>query len=450
MASATKNLDMTQGKPFSLLVRFTLPALASNLLNQVYTITDSLIVGRYLGQTALAAVGVCMPVILLVSAMVIGLNIGVGIIMSQCFGRRDFAQMRHTLANSIYLGLILSVIVAAVGIPLAEPILRLMGTPEGPMVDAATYMRISFLATVFPIFYFMFSNAFRGIGDGYTALYCLIVSVVSNVIMDYVFVAVLNMGVAGSAYATAMAQGLSVVFAIVTLYVKYPNMRMAGKDFRLDGKLFAGITKLAVPIAIQSGFNNLGNVVVQSCINGFGETIMASYTVGSRLGTLTLMPMETIGGSLSVYAGQNYGARQFDRIEAGEKASVKINLIVSAALSGVLLLFGKPLTLLFLPEATGEILSASYRYLLFAAVPGFLYGVMFVYQYVLRGIGHAKESMVGSFMQLGAKVIVALIGTYMIRSLDIVWLAWPVSYLAGTVYPYLHYKKYLRDPEMSV
>jgi len=440
------NLDMTQGEPFKLLTLFTLPALASNLLNQVYSLTDSIIVGRYLGQTALAAVGVCMPVILLVSAMVIGLNVGVGIIMSQCFGRQDYDEMRHTLANAVYLGLILGVVVGAMGIPIAEPLLRIMGTPEGPMKEAVSYMRISFLATVFPIFYFMFSNAFRGIGDGYTSLYCLIVSVISNVVLDYVFVAVLGLGVAGSAYATAMAQGMSVIFAVVMLYVKYPKLRLTRKDFTPDRKLFWQVTRLSIPIAVQSGFNNLGNVVVQGCINGFGETVMASYTVGSRLGAFSLMPMETIGSSLSVYAGQNLGAQKIDRIHTGVKASLKMNLIVSTLLGGILLAFGKPLTQLFLPDATGEIMGISYRYLLFAAVPGILYGIMFVYQYVLRGVGRAKESMIGSFMQLGAKVCVALAGAYAFHALDIVWLAWPVSYIAGTVFPYLHYRKSMQAP----
>lgn len=438
-----KNLDMTVGDPFRLLTLFTIPALASNLLNQVYTFTDSLIVGRYLGQTSLAAVGVCMPVILLVSAMVIGLNIGVGILMSQCFGRHDYKAMRHTLANAIYLGLILGIIVAIIGIPIAKPVLKLMGTPEGPMQEAVEYMRISFVATVFPIYYFMFSNAFRGIGDGYTALYCLIVSVISNVILDYVFVAMLGLGVAGSAYATAMAQGMSVLFAVIMLYAKYPEMRMGKEDFCPDGALFLRVTKLAVPIAIQSGFNNLGNVVVQSCINGFGEIVMASYTVASRLGAFALMPMETIGGSLSVYAGQNLGAQSVHRIDDGVKASIKLNLIVSTILSGILLIFGRPLTLLFLPEAGTEIMSVSYRYLLFAAVPGFLYGLMFVYQYVLRGVGKANESMAGSFMQLGAKVAVAALGAWVLGSLNIVWLSWPLSYIAGTIYPYIVYKKAL-------
>lgn len=441
MASKTKNIDMTEGPALPLLVRFTIPALASNLLNQVYTITDSLIVGRYVGATALAAVGVCMPLVMLVSATIVGLNIGIGIIMSQCFGRRDYAQMRHSLANSIYLGAILAAFFAAVGVTLTRPLLLLMGTPAGPLEDAVGYMRISFLFNAFPIYYFMFSNSFRGIGDGYTALYCLIVSVVSNVIMDYVFVAVWGLGVRGSAYATALAQALSVAFAVITLFVKYPDMRLQKKDFTPDPALFASITKLAVPIAIQSGLNSLGNVVVQGCINVFGETIMAAYTVGSRLGALSLVPMETMGHSLSTFAGQNMGAQKFDRIPDGEKAGLKIDFVVSVVLGMLLILFGKPLTRSFLPEATDEILTASYRYLIFAAVPGFLFGVMFVYQYMLRGMGRANSSMVGSFMQLGAKMAVAVVGTALFKNLSVVWLAWPVSYIAGTIFPYISFRK---------
>ena len=178
------SIDMTEGSPLRLLTMFTLPALAGNLLNQVYSITDSIIVGRFLGQSALAAIGVCMPIVLLTSSMVIGVNVGVGIILSQCFGRKDIPGMRHTLASSVYLAVAISAITIAIGIPLTVPILRLMGTPEGPLAQAASYMRIVFLTTACPMFYFLLNNAFRGMGDSMTALYCLIVSVFSNVLLD--------------------------------------------------------------------------------------------------------------------------------------------------------------------------------------------------------------------------------------------------------------------------
>ena len=432
------------GVPISLLIAFTWPNLLSNLLNQVYSITDSIVVGRVLGSTSLAAVGVCMPIVLLVSAMVIGLNVGVGIIMSQCFGRKDLDAMRHTFANSIYLGIILGVVLAIVGVIFTEPILRLIGTPEGPLKEAAQYMKITFIATVMPIFYFMLSNVFRGIGDSYTALYCLIVSVFSNVILDYLFVAVFHLGVAGSAYATALAQAMAVVFAFLMLYKKYPELRFRKEDFKVDMGLFQRVTVLAVPIAVQAGFNNLGNVVVQGCINGFGETIMAAYTIASRIGTFSLMPAETIASSLSVFAGQNFGAGKKDRIQEGVKATHVINLVVSVILGLVLLLAGKSLVGIFVANPDAEMLSASYRYLIFAAVPGVLYGVMHIYQQVLRGVNKANDSLVGSLMQLFAKVGIAVFAASQVKNLDLVWAAWPISYVIGVIYPFMAYRKFAR------
>ena len=436
--------DMTTGSPLRLLTAFTLPALAGNLLNQVYSITDSIIVGRYLGQTSLAAIGVTMPIVLLTAAMVIGLNVGVGILLSQAFGRKDAGRMRHVFANSFYLALIIAAFTTGVGIPLTVPILKLLGTPAAPMAEAAAYMHVNFATTIFPLLYYLFNNAFRGMGDSMTALWCLIVSVVINVFLDILFVAVLGWGVPGTAWATAIAQALSVVFSAVMLWRRFPEMRLRREDFRLDGPLLGEITKLAVPIAVQTGFNNLGNVVVQGCINGFGEAVMAAYTAASRLGTLSLMPAETLGSSMSVFAGQNFGAGRLGRIRKGVRASWQLNVIVSVILGGVLLLFGRSFIGLFLEDPGPEVTTAAYRFLLFAAVPGILNGVMCIYQQTLRGVGKATEAVIGGFMQLGAKVLVALLGARVFLQLDVVWLAWPVSFAAGAVFPFFVYRRMLR------
>ncbi len=436
--------DMTSGSPLRLLTAFSLPALAGNLLNQVYSITDSIIVGRYLGQTSLAAIGVTMPIVLLTAAMVIGLNVGVGILLSQAFGRKDIGQMRHTFANSFYLALIIAAFTTGVGLPLTVPILKLMGTPAAPMAEAAAYMHINFATTIFPLLYYLFNNAFRGMGDSMTALWCLIVSVVVKVFLDILFVAVFGWGVPGTAWATAIAQAMSVVFSAVMLYRRFPEMRLKREDFRPDRPLLGEITKLAVPIAVQTGFNNLGNVVVQSCINGFGEAVMAAYTAASRLGTLSLMPAETLGSSMSVFAGQNFGAGRLGRIRKGVKASWQLNILVSVILSGGLLIFGKLGIGLFLKDPSEEVTTAAYRFLLFAAVPGILNGIMCIYQQTLRGVGKATQAVVGGFMQLGAKVLVALLGARVFLQLDVVWLAWPVSFVAGTVYPIIVYRRMIR------
>lgn len=400
-----KYLDMTAGRPAPLLWRFTLPTLLGNLLHQAYSITDSVVVGRYLGQTALAAVGCTSPIVMLLAALMIGINVGVGILISQYFGRRDFAGIRRALVNSLYLGLFIAVVLIALGLLLAEPILRWMGTPEAPLQDAAAYLRINFLTTICPLFYYLFSSVFRGMGDSRTALYCLIVAALGNVGLDVLFVAVFRWGVAGSAWATALAQALSALFAAVLLYRCYPEIHLRREDLPFDRKLFGRITGLAVPIALQSAFNNLSNVVAQSGVNTFGETVMASYTAASRLGTLALMPVETIASSLSVYAGQNHGAGKPRRVRLGVRAAMGLSLAVSAVLAVVLLLFGGTMARLFLTEPSPEVLQVVQRYLLITAVPGFLAAIMNIYQQVLRGVNRPNQALTGGIMQLAAKIL---------------------------------------------
>lgn len=362
-----KNLDMTEGKPISLLWAFTFPTLMGNLLNQVYSITDSIVVGRYLGQTALAAVGSTMPVILLLAALMIGINVGVGIIISRYFGQKNEELMRRAFVNSLYLGLFLSAGMMVMGLTFSGTILRWMGTPEGPLQEATAYLEISFISMICPLMYYLFSSAFRGLGDSQTALYCLIVSVLSNIGLDVLFVAVFRWGVAGSAWATALA--------------------------------------------------------------------------------LALMPVETIGSSLSVYASQNHGAGKPQRIRQGVRASLQLSLVVSTVLGVFLLLCGRQMAGLFLTEPSAEILTVVQRFLLITAVPGILAGVMQVYQQVLRGVDKANQALMGGVMQLITKIAVVAVGAWGMQNLDVVWLGWPASFVAGTVIPYFCFQKIAREME---
>lgn len=261
-------------------------------------------------QTALAAVGSTMPVILLLAALMIGINVGVGIIISRYFGQKNEEADAEGLCEQPVSGAVPVGRDDGDGPDLLRYHPAVDGDPGGPLQEATAYLEISFITMICPLMYYLFSSAFRGLGDSQTALYCLIVSVLSNIGLDVLFVAVFRWGVAGSAWATALAQALSAVVAAVLLFHKYPMMRMRRQDLRLHGKLLRQITVLAIPIAVQSAFNNLGNLVAQSAVNLFGEATMAAYTAASRIGTLALMPVETIGSSLSVYASQNHGAGQ--------------------------------------------------------------------------------------------------------------------------------------------
>lgn len=397
--------------------------------------------GRILGMESLAAVGCTLPLILLLAALMIGTNIGVGVLLSQAFGAKDMQRMRRGFLNSLYVGLGISLVLAVAGVPLSKPILVLMGTPEGPLQNAVAYLRINFITSFCPMAYYLFSCAFRGMGDSRTDLYCLIVSVSTNVVLDILFVAVFRWGVAGSAWATALAQLGSAVVAAVLLFRKYPVMRPARADLMPDRKLIAQIGRLSVPIAAQSAFNNIGNLVAQGAVNGFGAVVMAAYTAAGRVGAFALMPLETVGNTLSIFVGQNYGAGKMDRIDEGRRVALRLQLLLSTALGLLLILFGKPVTRLFLADASQELLKVSYEYLLITAAPGFLAGLMFTYQQLLRGMGDTRASMRGGVIQLVSKVAVIALGAQLLGSLNAVWAAWPVSFAAAALYLYWHMKK---------
>ena len=432
---------MTRGDVLGGLLAFSVPSLIGNLLHQVYSLTDSIVVGRILGMEALAAVGCTLPLILLLAALMIGTNIGVGVLLSQAFGAKDMQRMRTGFLNSLYVGLGISLALAVVGVPLSKPILVLMGTPEGPLQNAVAYLRINFITSFCPMAYYLFSCAFRGMGDSRTDLYCLIVSVSTNVVLDILFVAVFRWGVAGSAWATALAQLGSAVVAAILLFKKYPVMRPARADLMPDRKLIAQIGRLSVPIAAQSAFNNIGNLVAQGAVNGFGAVVMAAYTAAGRVGAFALMPLETVGNTLSIFVGQNFGAGKLDRIDEGRRVALRLQLLLSTALGLLLILFGKPVTRLFLADASEELLTVSYAYLLITAVPGFLAGLMFTYQQLLRGMGDTRASMRGGVIQLVVKVAVIALGAQVLHSLNAVWAAWPVSFAAAALYLYWHMKK---------
>ncbi len=438
-----KSMDMTQGTPFGLLLRFTLPTLMGNLLHQVYSITDGIVVGKCLGDTALSGVGCTAPIIMLLAALMIGVNIGVGVIISQYFGKKDFQSIRRAFVNSLYLGLAISVVLAVAGLLLTEPILRWMRTPDGPMADAVTYLRINFLTSIFPLLYYLFSSAFRGLGDSQTALYCLIVSVLANIVMDILFVAVFGWGVAGSAWATALAQGLSALFAAILLHRKYTVMRFRRVDLAFDLGQFGKIAKLALPIALQSAFNNLGNLVAQAGVNSFGETAMTAYTAAGRLGTLALMPLETVGSSIAVFTAQNHGAGRPDRIREGIRAAQKLVLITGAALGLLLAVFGRTLACLFLKDPKDAVLDIVQSFLWLTAVPGVLAGFMHIYQQALRGVDMPNQALAGGIMQLAAKIAAVVLGAWVFCNLNMVWLGWPLSFLAGAVIPGICCRRYV-------
>ena len=441
------NKDLTVGKPSQVLWQFCLPMFGSIIFQQLYNIADSLVAGKFIGENALAAVGNSYEITLIFLAFSFGCNIGGSVIVSRYFGAKDYNTMKTAVTTALIGTVVLCGALMAVGLLGCRSLLVLIRTPAELMADSAEYLDIYTLGLPFLFLYNVATGIFTALGDSRTPFLFLAVSSTANIAVDVLFVAVFRWGVAGSAWATALAQALSAVVAAVLLFRKYPMMRMRRQDLRLHGKLLRQITVLAIPIAVQSAFNNLGNLVAQSAVNLFGEATMAAYTAASRIGTLALMPVETIGSSLSVYASQNHGAGKPQRIRQGVRASLQLSLVVSTVLGVFLLLCGRQMAGLFLAEPSAEILTVVQRFLLITAVPGILAGVMQVYQQVLRGVDRANQALMGGVMQLITKIAVVAVGAWGMRNLDVVWLGWPASFVAGTVIPYFCFQKIVREME---
>ena len=218
-------------------------------------------------------------------------------------------------------------------------------------------------------------------------------------------------------------------------------MRFQKGELKLELPVLKHVTKMAVPISLQCAFGSLGNIVAQGAVNAFDSVVMAAYTAAGRVGSFALMPLETVGSSLSVFVGQNYGAKNGARIEEGCRVALKLELIISVVLGAVMIVLGKPIAGLFLEENSEEMLRVSYQYLLIAAVPGILAGVMIVYQQMLRGISKTKESMYSGFVQLGVKIFVVIAAFFALRSTVAIWCAWPLSYAAAAVVAVWIYRK---------
>ena len=441
--------DFSQGSVTRHILSLALPMTVAQLVQILYNVVDRIYIGHLPGASSLAltGLGLTFPVVTLILAFTNLFGMGGAPLCSIARGRDDIPRAEQIMGNTLTMLLASSVVLTVLGYLLLQPLLYLFGASDETYPYAAAYLRINFVTAVCPLFYYLFSSVFRGMGDSRTALCCLVIAALGNVGLDVLFVAVFHWGVAGTAWATALAQALSALFAAVLLWRRYPEVRLRRADLAFDRRMFGRITGLALPIALQSAFNNLSNVVAQSGVNTFGETVMAAYTAASRIGTLALMPVETIASSLSVYAGQNHGAGKLGRIRQGIRAALLLSLGVSAAMAALLLAGGGALARLFLTDPSAGVLAVVQHYLLIAAAPGFLDGVMCIFQQTLRGVDRPNQALAGGLMQLAAKIAAVAAGAWLLHDLDVVWLGWPLSFAAGTVVPFLCCRRYLREAE---
>lgn len=431
--------DMTKGSPLKLILSFSVPMLIGNVFQQVYNFVDAAVVGRFVGAESLAAVGSTGTILAVMICLMMGLTSGAGIIISQCFGSRKFDEMRKTVTGLIYIVVILSVITSIAGIIFAHPILRLLSTPDSVIDEAVRYVNIIFAFTIGMAMYNSAGAILRSLGDSRTPLYALILSSLLNVGLDLLFVVVFKAGVAGAAIATVISQIISAVYCIVHIVRYREQLNLEGISFSTSKEALIRIFQTGLPAALESCLISLGTMSVQRLVNSFGEMTMAAYTAATKIDSIAIAPVVSIGMSLSVFAGQNRGAGNLERIRKGLYQTLLSLIGICIVLAVVIVLLRHQLLGLFLDknEAAEAIIIGS-KYLVIVSVAYIVAAVMRTYLNILRGAGDVNTSAIAGILELTGRIIFAYILVHPFGSTGI-WMATPLAWAMGASVPVIRY-----------
>lgn len=406
----TKNItDMTVGSPAAHIIKFTLPLLLGNLFQQLYNMVDSIVVGKFVSEDALAAVGACGSTNFLFFSLSSGLAIGIGIIVAQFFGAGDEKNVRNTIANSIYVLWGAAITVSIIGIVFCPALLRLLQTPETVIGDSIIYMRTSCAGILFIATYNGVAAMLRALGDSKTPLYFLILSSIINVVLDLVFVLVFEMGVFGVALATIIAQGTSAFSCIIYAYHKIEYFRLTKEQLRMNPRIIANSFKIGVPIAMQNSMIAVSCMVLQGVVNTFGETVMAAYTVIGRIEQVVQQPYMSLGSALTTYSGQNMGAGEIDRVKKGFRQGTVMVLIFSLCMLPIAYLLGEQIVGIFVNDP--EVIAIGAKAIRINSLCYFGLGMIYVPRSVLNGCGDTGFAMINGITEVLCRVVFSLILT---------------------------------------
>lgn len=383
--------DMTEGTPWKRIVQFLIPLLIGNVAQQFYNTADSIIVGKYVGDNALAAVGSSAPILNLLLVLFVGISSGAGIMVSQYFGAKNREKLSRTIGVCITLTAIASVIIMIVGPLVTRPFLTLLNTPESIIDWCADYLIIYFLGISGFAYYNILAGILRGLGDSISSLVFLLVATVLNVVLDLWFVAGLNMGVPGVALATLISQGVSAALCFMRLIKMKDTFDLNLKTLKPMKEYSVRLIKLGIPTGLTQGIFSLAMIMVQSLTNSFGEMVIACSVIVMRVDGFAMMPNFSFGIAMTTYAGQNIGAKKMDRVLKGTKDGTRIALIVSTLITIIILIFGRPLMSIF--TDTKELVDLSMHMMRILAVGYIAMAVTQCLSGVMRGAGDTMTPM---------------------------------------------------------
>lgn len=440
-------VDMTEGSPWQKIVLFAVPMLVGNIAQQLYNTVDSVVVGNYVGDNALAAVGSAGPILNLLIVLFVGISVGAGIMVSQYFGAREREKLSTTIGNCITLTGIATLFVMIVASMVAKPLLELLDTPDSIIEWCQSYLLILFIGSAGLAFYNILSGVLRGLGDSMSALLYLLVSTMVNIVLDLLFVAKMGMGVNGVALATVIAQAISALLCLFRLMRMQDLFDLKPCYLKLQRKYTRKIIKLGLPSGITQAIFSMAMIVVQSLTNSFGEMFIAANVIVMRVDGFAMMPNFSFGTAMTTYAGQNVGARRQDMVDTGAKQGTLIAVVTSAVITALILLFGKALMGIF--TRTPELVDLSRDMMGILAVGYVAMAVTQSLSGVMRGAG---DTMTPMWISIATTILIRVPIAYGISFFtrtaqlpngrqECIFISLLASWLIGALITYVFYRR---------
>lgn len=437
--------DLTQGNVTTSMLRFAGPMILGNLLQQFYNVADTLIVGQFLGAGALAAVGSSFSLMTFLTSILLGVCMGSGIVFSMLFGARREEELKNSIFISFVLTGIMAVFLEVLVLLLVTPLLRLLQIPDSILAQTRSYVSVIFYGIVFTFLYNFFASLLRSIGNSMVPLMFLAVSTVLNIVLDFVFIVFFHMGVAGAAWATILAQGVSAVCMIAYCIRRVPLIRLSKRHLHFTRSAVRQISQYSLLTCVQQSIMNFGILMVQGLINSFGVSVMAAFAAAVKIDSFAYMPVQDFANAFSTFIAQNHGAGRNERIRRGIRAAAITSLIFCLIISAVVCLFAGPLMLIFVKPHETEILAIGVQYL---RIEGACYcgiGCLFLLYGLYRGLGRPGISVVLTVISLGTRVFLAyLLAPNPAIGLPGIWWAIPIGWVLADITGILYYLRMKR------
>ena len=437
--------DLTQGVIFKKLIIFSLPMIAGNLLQQIYNLTDTLIVGRCISSDALAAVGSVYTLMNFITSIIIGLCMGSGAFFSEDYGCRDNHRLQLDIVYSFFFIGGVTILIYAIIYPGMDVILRILQTPDDLFVMTKQYVFVVFSGVIFIFLYNFFAFVLRAMGNSLVPLVFLSISTIVNILLDITFVVGCKMGVSGAALATVIAQAIAGVGLCVYSFIKVPQVRLSLKDINWSFERIRTIIAGDIATGIQQSVMNFGILMIQALINSFGTVVMASFAAAVKIDTLAYMPAQEFGNAYSLFISQNFGAGKKDRIKEGTKIAFIISTIFCLVISVIIFVTAEQLMSIFIDTAQIEIIAEGSRYL---RIEGAMYvgiGILFLWYGYFRGVARPQISLVLTIISLGTRVALSyILAPHTYLGVVAIWLSIPIGWILADIAGFVFYRKYNR------